>query len=215
MISYKNLKSNNSSDFERFFEIYQSSINKREQKSHREISQMPLRSDYKILLLLRLDQTIGFSILYLNEEAKFGLLEYMAIDETERAHGFGSELLKETFKSLKESHKFEFGIIEVDSPYEKSIDQKLREKRIHFYAKNGCSQIDQLNYILPLPGEGSPPEMLLMVYPIEESKNLTMEILNKWLTSIYQNVYACSDKDSRIDFMLKSMREPIKFLKYN
>lgn len=208
---FESLKSNTSKHFESFFKIYQQSIEPREQKSREQIEKLVLRADYTVTLLMKDDVVLGFSMVFLSAPCKIGLLEYMAVVENHRSQGLGGLLLKNTFSKLKEAGDFRFGVIEVDSPESKVVD--LKHRRIEFYRRHGCSLIDELDYILPLPGIGAPPKMNLMIYPLDANDVISRKMLGRWLKEIYQNVYSCSPEDERIYLMINEISDPIQLRK--
>ena len=210
---FESLQSNSSADFETFYQIYQQSIDPREQKPKAEISKLIERSDYRILLLKKTGTVMGFSIVYLNPDCKIGLLEYMAIIESARSRGLGGRLLKKAFESLKTEGDFRFGVIEVDTPDLNGPDSDIKQRRVSFYRRHGCFTIDQLQYILPLPGAGAPPKMNLMIYSVDPHDVISRKMLGKWLQTIYQKVYSCSPEDTRIFEMMNPMSDPIQIRK--
>ena len=82
-------------------------------------------------------------------------------------------------------------------------------KKIH--ASRGQETIWEMSaYILPLPGEGSPPQMDLMIYFQGGVPVIGKIQLQHWLKLIYREVYDCSDDDPRITKMLKVVTDPIR-----
>ena len=102
-------------------------------------------------------------------------------------------------------------LLEVDSDREPSPDQALRRRRQGFYRRLNCQRIDGLCYILPLPGEGAPPEMDLMVYFPDAVPTVARVRLKRWLEVIYHEVYGCAEDDPRISEMLRPVKNPAGF----
>ncbi len=73
-------------------------------------------------------------------------------------------------------------------------------------------RIDDLSYILPLPGEGPPPQMDLMIYFQKKAQVISKMQLQHWLELIYRDVYDCLDDDPRIIKMLKPVPDPIRIV---
>ncbi|HEX4633813.1 MAG TPA: hypothetical protein VH163_08280, partial [Gemmatimonadales bacterium] len=92
---------------------------------------------------------------------------------------------------------------------EASDDQQIRTRRQGFYRRLGCARIGGLHYILPLPGAGAPPEMDLMVYAAPRLDGLPKSELERWLATIYRDVYHCPATDPRIARMLASLPDPV------
>ncbi|HEY6251295.1 MAG TPA: GNAT family N-acetyltransferase [Candidatus Angelobacter sp.] len=205
------LKSCNEPAFREFYEIYAASIAAREQKSEAWICEMVRKPDNKVLVIKRGGQVKGFSILFLPRSRSFGLLEYMAVVREERNRGLGAEIFRRSMEHAwtREGQAVPI-LLEVDSDREPSLDQKLRTRRQQFYHRLGCLRIAGLDYILPLPGEGPPPEMDLMIYPAGNLRQIPKADLEKWLETIYQDVYRCSPDDPRIGKMLANLPEAVQ-----
>lgn len=153
----------------------------------------------------------GFSILFLPSSQSFGLLEYMAVREEDRNRGLGAELFRRSMeRTLTSEGQPRSILLEVDSDRESSSDRNLRTRRQQFYRRLGCLRIAGLHYILPLPGEGPPPEMDLMVYSPGNLREIGRSDLEQWLKTIYQNVYHCSPDDPRIAGMLQNLPQTVR-----
>src|SRR5262249_42377785 len=157
-------------------------IAQREQKSRAWICKMVNRSDYMILLLKRINQVIGFSMLFLPDSEAFALLEYMAVDAAHRNQGLGAELFRRSMERTppREGRRVPV-LLEVDSDREDSSDRHFRTRRQRFYRRLGCLGLDELHYILPLAGEGPPPEMDLMVYTAADVRQIPKADVERWL----------------------------------
>jgi len=195
--------------FDEFYRIYAESISQREQKSRAWICEMVRRPDYKIFLLKQSNQVIGFSMVFLPDPEAFGLLEYMAIGAVHRNQGLGSELFRRSMESALRQRPVPI-LLEVDSDREDCGDRKLRTRRQQFYRRLGCLRLAKLHYILPLAGEGAPPEMDLMVYTADHLEQIPKAGLERWLKVIYQSVYNCSPDDPRIHQMLLGVTDPVR-----
>lgn len=206
------LKSCTEPAFREFYQIYAASIAAREQKSEAWICEMVRKPDNKVLVTKRSGHVKGFSILFLPRSQSFGLLEYMAVVREERNRGLGAEIFRRSMEhALTPEGRAVPILLEVDSDREHCFDQRLRMRRQQFYRRLGCLRIAGLHYILPLPGEGPPPEMDLMVYPTGNLTEIPKSHLEKWLKTIYQDVYRCSPEDPRITKMLQTVSDPVRF----
>gem|GEM_PF-286272 len=209
---FEELKSSSDPEFEEFYSIYADSISARERKSKAWISEMAGRAEYKILLLKQDTHVIGFSVLFLPQLESFGLLEYMAIANAYRNGGLGSELFRRSVQVASLAWPGRPGslLLEVDSDREKCADQTLRTRRQQFYRRLGCLVISGLHYIMPLAGEGPPPEMDLLVYPRGGLRQVPKSEVERWIKTIYQSVYNCSPEDPRIKQILMSIADPVQ-----
>jgi len=198
--------------FDALYAIYCESIALREQKSKAELSAMVCKPNYRFLLAQDRDTVVGFSISFVAAAESFCLLEYMAIDESYRCHGVGSELFRATTSAVRGEHGATPILLEVDSDREVTADQELRRRRQNFYRQLGCRQIVDCAYILPLPGEDPAPEMDLFVHVPEPKPAIPRANLQRWLEVIYREVYARCADDPRIAVMLDGVPDPIQLL---
>ena len=195
--------------FREFYWIYAESIAVREQKSESWLCKMVHKPDNRILLMKRDGHVKGFSILFLSES--FALLEYMAVSAEDRNRGLGAEIFRRSMEyALTLDGQRVPILLEVDSDREESSDRELRKRRQQFYRRLGCVRIAGLHYILPLSGEGPPPEMDLMISPVGHLREIRKPELEKWLKTIYQDVYHCSPDDPRIAKMLENLADPVR-----
>jgi len=203
------LKPIDESFFNAFFDIYENALPQREQKSKKEIKEMCCSPEYSILLAMKDNIVIGFSIVFIPKDESFCLLEYMAIDKGYQNLGYGQALFIQSYNHIsKKSHNI-FILIEIDSDRENSSDKVIRIKRQRFYRRLGCLRICSLDYILALPGIGNPPQMDLLIYHPNNIKLLTKPELLHWLKIIYQKVYHCSSEDKRIYQMVEHVPDPV------
>ncbi len=181
------------------FAIYCSSIVLSEQKTKATLQEMLLNENYYFFALSEDKKIIGISVIYAPTYLDYCLLEYLAIDANKRNGGYGGKFLSMLIKEFKNNNI----IIEIDSPYEESQEQVLRQKRMGFYARHGFVYIEGLRYILPLKGHGqTPPEMILMLCSNIYKASVPKAKINSWLNDIYVSVYGCKPNDSRIEEML-------------
>lgn len=210
---FEELKFGSGPEFEEFYNIYADSISARERKSKVWISEMVGKAEYKILLLKLNAHVVGFSVLFLPQSADFGLLEYMATASEHRNKGMGAGLFRHSVQVARsQPSQARSLILEVDSDRERCLDQVLRARRQKFYRRLGCLVIAGLPYIMPLVGEGAPPEMDLLIYPINGLRQVSKSGLEGWIKTIYQGVYHCPPDDPRINQMLMNVADPVRFL---
>jgi GNAT superfamily N-acetyltransferase len=198
--------------FEVLYAIYRESIPVREQKSKAELFTMVSSPGYRFLLSQEHNTVTAFSILFVSAAENFCLLEYMAVDPKWRGRGVGSKLFEETVKSVHREHDGMPILIEVDADRECCAEGGARRRRQRFYRRLGCRRIADCAYILPLPGEGAPPEMDLWVYAPERRPTIHRARLERWLQIIYRDVYGCSPNDGRIPIMLQRLPDSIELV---
>ena len=199
----KALEEHNTHEFDGFYAIYSISFPKSEQKSYDELLTMQHSSSYTIYLAFNDEKIVGFCIMYHPKQDDFFLLEYMAVDETQRGIGLGSTLLKQSIEHLFKTQGTRALLIEIDSPEKNSDEQAIREKREQFYRRLGALKIDPFDYILALKSSEEAPPMELLVYH-PHMKTVSKTTLQTWLEKLYVNVYGCSQNDPRIAQMLES-----------
>ncbi|HKW40291.1 MAG TPA: GNAT family N-acetyltransferase [Gemmatimonadales bacterium] len=196
--------------FRELYEIYAGSIAAREQKPEAWICAMIRAPEYRFCVLQRDGHVTAFSILFLPQTEPFALLEYMAVAPRHRNHGLGSKVFKQSVKqAVRPDGRRLPVLLEVDSDREASSDQHIRTRRQQFYRRLGCLRVSGLHYILPLAGEGDPPMMDLMVYAPAQQP-LAKAHLERWLRTIYRDVYHSSPDDPRIARMLDGVPDPVR-----
>lgn len=205
------LKSCGGPSFRELYEIYAASIAVREQKPEAWICAMVRAPECRVWVMKGTGRVKGFSILFLPPAERFVLLEYMAVAPEWRNRGVGSELFRQTVeRAASLGGPSRPIVLEVDSDREASADRPIRTRRQQFYRRLGCVRISGLHYILPLPGQGPAPEMDLLVYSAEPLRQLPKTELERWLRTIYRDVYRCSSDDPRIAQMLHDVSDPVR-----
>lgn len=118
------------------------------------------------------------------ESAGVSLLDYLFSRMDMRGSGLGAALFRAVAGELGDRRL----LIEVDSEREASADQAIRKRRKDFYRRLGCRQLVGLPYILPLPGEGDPPLMDILVLGEERDAVATAEVRD-WLLAMIGEAY--------------------------
>ena len=98
-------------------------------------------------------------------------------------------------------------LVEVDSDRVDCPDRALRARRIQFYRRLGCRRIEPIDYVSPLPGEGPPPRLDLLVAGITDEHLPAAEVAG-WLREIYDAVYGCREDDPRLVAMIAALPDP-------
>ena len=214
-VKLEQLTSSEGEPFRQLYAIYAASIAAREQKRESWIAAMIDAPEYRVWVAKAGGVVRGFSILFVPAARNFALLEYMAVAPDQRNHGLGAELFRQTMKAavLPEARSLPV-LLEVDSDREASSDRALRTRRERFYRRLGCLRLAGLRYLMPLPGEGSPPEMDLLIYTVvPPGRRAPSEVprgaVKQWLETIYRDVYHCSPDDPRLAQMVASLPDPV------
>jgi GNAT superfamily N-acetyltransferase len=214
-VKLEQLSSSEGETFRQLYAIYAASIAAREQKRESWIAAMIDAPDYRVWVAKAGGLVRGFSILFVPEAEGFALLEYMAVAPDQRNHGLGAELFRRTVERAEtpEGRPLPM-LLEVDSDREDASDRAMRTRRERFYRRLGCLRIAGLRYLMPLAGQGAPPEMDLFVYPAEPHGDLARSEVprsqvKQWLESIYRDVYHCPPDDPRLAQMLAGLPDPV------
>jgi GNAT superfamily N-acetyltransferase len=210
-VKLEQLSSSQGETFRQLYAIYAASIAVREQKPEGWIAAMIDAPEYRVWVAKAGGLVRGFSILFVPAAGDFALLEYMAVAPEQRNHGLGAELFRRTVEQAVTPDKRQLPVLlEVDSDREASAsDRALRTRREAFYRRLGCLRIAGLRYLMPLPGEGSPPEMDLLVYSATPLGRLARSEVKRWLETIYRDVYHCLPDDPRLAQMVAGLPDPV------
>lgn len=214
-IKLEQLESSEGETFRQLYAIYAASIAAREQKREAWIAAMIEAPDYHVWVAKAGDLVLGFSILFVPAAGGFALLEYMAVAPDQRSHGLGGELFRRTVERAVGADERQLPVLlEVDSDREDASDRALRTRREGFYRRLGCLRIAGLRYLMPLAGEGSPPEMDLLVYKAQPlgsvaPSEVPRSKVKRWLETIYTDVYHCSPDDPRLAQMVAGLPDPV------
>jgi GNAT superfamily N-acetyltransferase len=196
--------------FKELFAIYASSITPREQKPEAWLRKMVAAPEYRVWTVQDGGHVLGFSVLFVPPGQSFALLEYMAVTPDRRNGGYGAALFNETVKHARTVEGVALPVLlEVDSDREVSTDRAMRTRRLHFYRRLGCRALAGLRYLMPLEGAGSAPEMVLMIHRADQQTAVPRADVERWLKSIYEDVYHVSPDDPRVATMLDPLADPV------
>jgi GNAT superfamily N-acetyltransferase len=210
LVALELLTSADGAPFQELFAIYASSIAASEQKPEGWLRAMVAAPEYRVWISQDAGHVLGFSILFVPPDGGFALLEYMAVVSERRGHGFGAKLFQKTVeRAVTPEGETLPVVLEVDSDVEPSSDRALRTRRLHFYRRLGCMKVSGLRYLMPLPGAGPVPEMVLMIYRAGHEMPVPRRDLERWLTTIYRDVYHVPPDDPRIAKMLAPLPDPV------
>jgi GNAT superfamily N-acetyltransferase len=175
--------------------LYEAAIPARERKDDATVRAMASSPVHRVGAAMDGDRLAGFFLLHVGEG--IALLEYLAVDRSLRGRGLGGRLVEAARAAAGDRPL----LVEVESDRADVPDRALRARRIAFYRRLGCRRLTGLDYILPLPGEGPPPMLDLLVAGVEGA-SLPSSQVSSWLEEIYFAVYGCPRTDPRIGTML-------------
>ena len=154
-------------------------------------------SRYHLYVALKNSSIIGISLLYIFEDLKMALIDYMAVIPTFQQRGVGGQLFEFTSNELNRLLPDNIGML-LEAPKKDvsdSYERLRRKRRIQFYSRLGVKVLKGVNYLLPIQVDSNVEEMYLM---IKLSKNITKipkkNIIN-FIDSVYTDVYDCRKDD--------------------
>ena len=197
-------------EFAELVRIYSEAHPESERKKVELLSMMLERPEYLFQVVSHQDRVIGFAIILCFAESDACLLEYMAIDKSQRGQGIGQFLFKELIKLRELSGRYL--LAEVDSDKTETADRIDRTRRKAFYRRLGCKEIEKLCYIMPKISTTTPPAMDLLVHRQILPQSIERSHLRNWLQSCYVQVYGMDKNDPRIDMMLRNLPEDLRLL---
>ncbi len=185
--------------FEALYAIYATAIEPSEQKSGAELAAAFLHPRYRFIVAAEAGAIVGFSIVYLPQDADIWVLEYLAVASAHEGRGVGGQLFAH---SAAIAGPGRVGLIEADAEIGEINGSAKRRRRLAFYARVGCRRLGDISYLLPLKANGTPPPMDLLVHAPEAITCVSVETARDWLTRLYVEVYGQPADDRRIDLML-------------
>jgi GNAT superfamily N-acetyltransferase len=146
---------------------------------------------YHLYAALEDRSMVGISLLYVFENLKMALLDYMGIIPNLQRHGIGRKLFEFTDNEFNHLIPANIGmLLEVPKENVFNQDESLRRKRrIRFYSRLGVKVLRGVNYLLPIRVDGDVEEMYLM---IKLSKNITWiskKNIADFINSVYTDLY--------------------------
>ena len=184
------------------FAIYHDAIELTEQRTEDGLRKLLLRPDYRFFVARREGKMIGMSVAYVPGEDYFWLFEYAAVIPEARGANIGAQLF---LASRAIAGPGRMGLVEVDA----DRGSEMQARRLNFYRRLGCRRIDGLEYQLPLEDYGQPPEMWLLALAAPEIGTLDVNIVERWLRTIYEDVYAKRLDDPRLAQMIDSLPDDV------
>ncbi len=191
--------------FAEAYAIYHDAIELSEQRSEANLRKLLLRPDYRFFVARREGKMVGMAVSYVPTEDYFWLFEYAAVIPEARGANIGAQLF---LASRAIAGPGRFGLVEVDA-YRGEFEQA---RRLRFYKRLGCRRIDGLEYQLPLEDNGKPPEMWLLALAAEGFGALDVNIVERWLRTIYEDVYAQRLDDPRLAEMIDPLPDDVQLV---
>lgn len=188
--------------FEQAYAIYHDAIELTEQRTEEDFRKLRLRPDYRFLVAKRGDVIVGLSVSYVPSEDYFWLFEYAAVAPWARGDGVGAQLFAASHELAGTQR---IALIEVDA--DRGEDAQAR--RLNFYRRLDCRKLGGLSYILPLDAFGTPPPMWLLALAQPDVKALDIDLVERWLRSIYEDVYARRLDDPRLARMIDPLPDRV------
>lgn len=142
-------------------------------------------------------EVVGFAAVFVPASRDFWLLEYLAVDAVRRSAGLGATLFDAAVAYADKIARDRFGLLEVDAADATVGEGNDVPRRLQFYARHGCRQIEGLRYMLPLTARGTPPVMQLLVQGRPTQTSVARSTLQDWLATLYVEVYGQSRDDPR------------------
>ncbi len=146
------------------------------------------KKKYKLLLAKhkRLNEIIGYALVYVLDDLKAIWLDYIAIDRRFRGFGYGS-----LFFNLLVEFKQDFcrGIfMEVEIPGNQGDQNRvIEERRINFYEKLGARKVN-INYFLPTNHGGFP--MFFYFKPSPDLPLLSKKQITDAISSAFDYIHS-------------------------
>jgi GNAT superfamily N-acetyltransferase len=171
-------------DADALFAIYEASIPARERRTRAAVTDLARQGRYRIHGAWHEGALVAAAVIFDCESAGVSLLDYLFSREDMRGSGLGAALFSAVAGTLGDRRL----LVEVDSEREASADRAIRKRRKDFYRRLGCRQFVGLPYILPLPGDGDPPLMDLLVLGEGRDAVATAEVRD-WLLAMIGEAY--------------------------
>jgi GNAT superfamily N-acetyltransferase len=153
-----------------------------------------LRTDkrYHLYAVIEGRAMIGIALLYIFENLKMALLDYMAITPNFQQHGIGRKLFEFTSNEFNCIVPDNIGML-LEVPKENVTDPDellIRKRRLQFYFRLEVKVLKGVNYLLPIQVDGdAAEEMYLMVKLSKNITSISKKIVVNFINSVYTEVY--------------------------
>jgi GNAT superfamily N-acetyltransferase len=152
---------------------------------------------YHLYAALEDGSMIGISLLYIFDNLKMALLDYMAVTPNFQRHGIGKKLFEFTNNEFNHCIPDNIGMfLEVPKENVFDPDELLRRKRrIQFYSRLGVKLLRGVNYLLPIQIDGDVEEMYLMIKLSKNISWISKKNIANFINSVYSDLYECQKSD--------------------
>jgi GNAT superfamily N-acetyltransferase len=154
-------------------------------------------SRYHLYVAIEDSSMIGISLLYIFEDLKMALLDYMAVIPNYQRRGVGGKLFEFTNNELNHLLPNSIGmLLEVPKENVSDLDERLRRKRrIQFYSRLGVKVLKSVHYLLPIQVNGHVEEMYLMIKLSKNITRISKKSIIDFIDSVYTDVYDYRKED--------------------
>ncbi|MGO8759281.1 MAG: GNAT family N-acetyltransferase [Terracidiphilus sp.] len=209
-MTIRRLQGSSDPDFENLSKIYVDAHPPSERKSVETLRSMADRLDYSFTVAAEKGKVLGFSIVLCFSGSDACLLEYMAVAGEARNRGIGGRLFRAVVASAEVAARFV--LVEVDSGQVPCQDAADRARRMSFYRKLGCREIEGLRYLMPPVSSAAPPPMELLVYKKALPPSVESAHVRAWLEACYTQVYSRPAHDPHIEAMLRDLPNNLRLI---
>jgi len=206
-IKIKKLSTSDSQFFEQVKTIYLNSFPASERQEPSVFTDRFLSGESIFFVILsKENQVLAMCSLFDLHTHDFVLLDYLAVEESNRDKGLGAIL----FQAIKEwaFKNFKKIIIEVENPLY-GEDRLDKERRISFYERQGAQLLTGVRYLLPPLDGKTIEEMNLMIVAKIKDEKFSNKIVFELIEQIYQRVYRRSKNDALLTEIKKGLTSEI------
>jgi GNAT superfamily N-acetyltransferase len=152
---------------------------------------------YHLYAALEDGSMIGISLLYIFDNLKMALLDYMAVTPNFQRRGIGKKLFEFTNNEFNRCIPDNIRMfLEVPKENVFDPDELLRRKRrIQFYSRLGVKLLRGVNYLLPIQIDGDVEEMYLMIKLSKNISWISKKNIANFINSVYSDLYECRKSD--------------------
>jgi len=163
-----------------------------------------------------LEVVVGVGIFQYMPALRLGYMDYLVVRPERRGHGYGSTFFQAILAQLaRDASELKtaapLGLcFEVERPETAltPVDRELRERRIHFYERNGAFLIGQVDFVAPPLRAGLPPlpYHLMFRWVRPNQSDLTQQEIYWVVETILQYGYGLDPDDHHLKQTLAALR---------
>jgi GNAT superfamily N-acetyltransferase len=146
---------------------------------------------YHLYAALEDGSMIGISLLYIFDNLKMALLDYMAVTPNFQRRGIGKKLFEFTNNEFNRCIPDNIRMF-LEVPKENVFDPDellTRKRRIQFYSRLGVKLLRGVNYLLPIQIDGDVEEMYLMIKLTKNISWISKKNIANFINSVYSDLY--------------------------